>query len=61
MACFLMKSVDTKLPEHPAIQANAPRFKLASTAHQPLFKLYQTIGAQASDGVQSNNDPSHFG
>ncbi len=47
MACFLMKSVDAELLEHPAIKAEARWLKHAAAAHQALFDLYQAIGAQA--------------
>jgi hypothetical protein len=44
MACFLMKSVDAELLEHPAIKGDAHWSRLADTAHQALFDLYQAIG-----------------
>lgn len=44
MACFLMKSVDAELLEHPAIKSNPGWNKLAETAHQALYDLYQAIG-----------------
>lgn len=53
MTCFLMKSVDTELLEHPAIQADAHWLKLATAAHQALFELYQAIGAQAIGGAKA--------
>ena len=47
MACFLMRSVDSELLEHPAIKGDPHWSRLADTAHQALFDLYQAIGAHA--------------
>ena len=47
MASFLMRSVDTELVEHPAIQENEDWSVLANKAHQALFDLYQSIGQSA--------------
>ncbi|HBD12683.1 MAG TPA: hypothetical protein DCZ13_11085 [Porticoccaceae bacterium] len=53
MTSFLMRSVDTELLEHPAIQKNEHWSTLAEKAHQALFDLYQSIGAASlPDGEQ---------
>lgn len=44
MASFLMRSVDDELVEHPVIKSHAEWRRLAETAHQALFDLYQAIG-----------------
>ena len=44
MASFLMRSVDSELLEHPAIQENEDWSALAAKAHQALFDLYQSLG-----------------
>lgn len=55
MASFLMRSVDTELLEHPAIQENEEWSALAKQAHQVLFDLYQSIGsASLPDGTQES-------
>lgn len=46
MASFLIDAVDEQLVGHPAIQANADWQKLATTALDALFELYQAIGKQ---------------
>ena len=47
MASFLLRSVDAELLEHPAIQENEDWSTLAEKAHQALFVLYQSIGAES--------------
>lgn len=54
MACFLMKCVDTELLTHPTIKAELRWVKLAETAHQALFDLYQAIGAQAAENYKGS-------
>ncbi len=51
MASFLMRSVDSELLEHPAIQENEDWSALASKAHQALFDLYQSLGQSAGAGA----------
>lgn len=53
MTSFLMRSVDVELLEHSAIQGNDEWLALAKNAHQALFDLYQSIGADSlPDGKQ---------